>query len=176
MNRNNDLEERLINIVNTSFNVDVRKKNRKREAIDARSIVCKILYDHAYTTNNIGKFLNQHHATVVHTLRMFPIYIEQDLLFRYRYDQCRETYCVEKKGSEFDVFDFSNIESLRNEIIRLKIENKSLINENKSLHSLAKEQIKYAPLLKIFKHRVTDKNVDTFKKKLRAIANGIRQN
>ena len=83
---------------------------------------------------------------------------------------------MEKKDLEFDIFDFSNIESLRNEIIRLKIQNKSLINENKSLHSLTKEQVKYAPLLKIFKDRVTDKNVDTFRKKLRTIANGIRQN
>ncbi len=176
MNRNNHLEERLINIVNANFNVDVRKKNRKRDAIDARSIVCKILYDHGYSKTNIAKVLNQNHATVIHSLKMFPIYIEQDILLRYRYDQCRETYCVDKKDLEFDIFDFSNIESLRNEIIRLKTENKSLINENKSLHSLAKEQIKYAPLLKIFKDRVTDKNVDAFRKRLREMANGIHQN
>ena len=58
MNRNNHLEERLINIVNANFNVDVRKKNRKRDAIDARSIVCKILYDHGYSKTNIAKVLN----------------------------------------------------------------------------------------------------------------------
>ena len=173
MERNNHLEERLINIVNTHFNVDVKRKGRVRSIIDARSVACKILYDQGYTKTDIAKVLNQHHATIIHTLKMFSIYLTQDPMLRFRYDECRQYFCDYKEDGNFSIFDFTNIESLRNEIIRLKIENKSLINENKSLHSSIEKQGKYAPLLEIIKERVTDKNVDTFRKKLRAIANGI---
>ena len=133
MKRNNHLENRLINIVNTHFNVDVKRKGRDRSTIDARSVACKILYDQGYSKVNIAKVLNQHHATIIHTLKMFSIYLNQDPMLRFRYDECRQHFADYKEDGNFSIFDFTNIESLRNEILRLKIENKSLINENKSL-------------------------------------------
>lgn len=175
MKRNLKIESLLISIVNSVFNVDINKKSRKQQVIDARCIFFKILFDFKYTKTDIAAILGMHHATVIHSLRMMPIYLQHDAFLRERYDKCRQDFNEQIKDihNPIKVTKITHEDILKSRMVALKIQNDALKKEIKSLNSELKEFGEYAPLIRVIKHRVHKNNVDEFKRKLNAIANGI---
>jgi len=175
MQQNKKLESLLITIVNSRFGVDIRKRDRRRVVIDARCIYFKILFDFDYTKNDIAASLNMHHATIIHSLKMVPVYMHQDTILKYKYKQCYEDFNIEVNEfyKQNESVSFNDEDIWYNEVLSLKIKNEALKKEIKSLHSTIKEYGEYAPLLKIIKGRVHKYNVHEFSKKLNTIANGI---
>ncbi len=175
MKRNLKIESLLISIVNSIFNVDINKKSRKQQVIDARCVFFKILFDFKYTKTDIAAALGMHHATVIHSLKMMPIYLQHDVFLREKYDKCRQDFNEEIKDihNPVEYTKITHEDILRNRMVTLKIENDALKKEIKSLHSELKEFGEYAPLIRVIKNRVHKNNVDEFKRKLNTIANGI---
>lgn len=175
MKRNLKIESLLISIVNSIFNVDIQKKSRKQQVIDARCVFFKILFDFKYTKTDIAAVLGMHHASVIHSLRMMPIYLQHDSFLRERYDKCRQDFKEQLKDihNPIELTKITHEDILRNRMVTLKIENDALKKEIKSLHSELKEFGEYAPLIRVIKDRVHKNNVDEFKRKLNTIANGI---
>ncbi len=175
MQKNKKLEKVLITIINSRFDTDIRRRARHRKVIDARCIYFKILFKFGYSKKDIADSLNMHHATVIHSLKMAPIYIHQDKMLKYKYKQCYEDFNVEvdKFYKPNESLNFKPEDIWYNEVVALKIKNEALKKEIKSLHSTIKEYGEYAPLLKIIKGRVHKYNVHEFSKKLNTLANGI---
>lgn len=175
MTRNLKIESLLTNIVNSIFNVDIRKRNRKQVVIDARCVFFKILFDFEYSKTDIAAALGMHHATVIHSLKMMPQYLQEDSFLREKYRVCQQDFNDQVKGinKPIEVDRLTHEDILRNRMVTLKIENDALKKEIKSLHSELKEFGQYASLIKVIKDRVHKNNVDAFKRKLNMIANGI---
>ena len=49
-------EERLINIVNTHFESDIRNRSRQRNIVDGRGVFFKILYDEGYSKSTLERY------------------------------------------------------------------------------------------------------------------------
>jgi len=183
--RNMNIESKLIAILNGYFNIDIKKRRRLTPYIYARSIFCKIMLDEGYTKTNIGLALYNHHATVIHSLKMFEIYHSQDKLFREYYNECRQylkdmdekinhdvtTYGLQEESVK--EFVSCSVNNLKSEVLELKIINNTLKRENKYLHSQVQEYEKYNDIVKIIRERVSHKNVKAFQKKLNTMLNGI---
>lgn len=175
MKRNPKVESLLISIVNSIFNVDINKKSRKQQVIDARCVFFKILFDFKYSKTDIASVLGMHHATIIHSLRMMPIYQQHDSFLKDRYDKCRQDFNEQLKDihNPIEVTKITHEDILRNRMVALKIDNDALKKEIKSLHSTIKEFGEYASLIRIIKDRVHKNNVEEFKRNLHRIANGI---
>ena len=175
MERNLKVESLLISIVNSIFNVDIKKKCRKQQVIDARCVFFKILFDFKYSKTDIAAVLGMHHATIIHSLSMMPIYIQHDSFLKDRYEKCKKDF----KKNIGDVYTpivvdrLTHEDILRSRLVTIKNDNEALKKEIKSLHSTIKEFGEYASLIRIIKDRVHKNNVDEFKRNLHRIANGI---
>lgn len=62
-------KEKLIQLINESFDVDILKKTRERRIADIRHCLCYALRKRDYTYTSIGAMINRDHATVIHAER-----------------------------------------------------------------------------------------------------------
>lgn len=62
-------KEKLIQLINESFDVDILKKTRERRIADVRHCLCYALRKRDYTYTSIGAMINRDHATVIHAER-----------------------------------------------------------------------------------------------------------
>lgn len=62
-------KEKLIQLINESFDVDILKKTRERRIADIRHCFCYALRKRDYTLTSIGAMINRDHATVIHAER-----------------------------------------------------------------------------------------------------------
>ena len=60
-------ELRLIDTVNRFFNIDLKEKSRRRELVDMKHAFRYIMRDMGYSFGDIGRMINCHHATVIHS-------------------------------------------------------------------------------------------------------------
>jgi hypothetical protein len=175
MIRNLKIENLLINIVNSIFNVDIQKRNRKEEVVNARRVFFKILHDFGYSKTDIAACLRMHHATIIHSLKDVDYHLKNNPLLMQRYNLCKEDFDYHSK----EIYDADKLNKLthedilRSKMVTLKIENDALKKEINSLHSEIREFGQYAPLIRIIKDRVHKNNVEAFRRKLYMIANGV---
>jgi len=161
-------EEKLINIVNVYFNVDVLKKSRKREVVEARAVCYKILHGEGRTKTFIAQLFKKHHATVIWSLSNFDNIVSQDRILNTKYHIC----ALEFRNNENSIFLF-NEQELRAEIVDLKKSLSFLKRENKYLHSLRIEQKPYESIISLLKSRVPPTQTGSFRLKIKALVNGL---
>jgi hypothetical protein len=113
--------------------IDVNEKTRKREVIEMRSLFFNIVRTLKPKTsyNTIGRNVNVNHATVLHSLYMFDVYVKynkelNDLKLRVimRYDKERSFYSILTIGAE--------IERLEQRLLELK-EHKNNLEKDKEI-------------------------------------------
>ena len=183
--RNIPIESKLIAILNGYFDIDIKKRRRFTPYIYARSIFCKIMLDEGYTKTNIGLAIGMHHATVIHSLKMFEMYYTHDKLFKEYYNECRQYTQDFSEMIDYDItthgvqerkvkgFFSCGINNLKAEVLELKIINNALKRENKYLHSQVQEYEKYNDIVKTIRERVSYKDIKAFQKKLNTMLNGM---
>lgn len=62
-------KEKLIQLINESFDVDILKNTRQRRVVDIRHCLSYALRKRDYTTTEIGMMIKRDHATVIHAER-----------------------------------------------------------------------------------------------------------
>ena len=167
-------EERLKNIVNRVFNLDIMCTTRKREVVEARMVYSKVLMaTHRVTLEHVGKSLNKSHCTIVHYNKNFKFFIkpDEDLWSKY--------LLVSKIYTETDhVANALDLEECRKMIYSLENQIKSLtLNNNRIIleHETYKKKTDiYPELFKLIDERVREKNVHEVTKKLNTYLNGVR--
>jgi chromosomal replication initiator protein len=79
MNKNKELTEILQRVCDSSGIMphDIISKNRKREIVIARQLFCYITIKYFnYTLVQVGRFLNRHHSTVIHSVNAYTDYLQ----------------------------------------------------------------------------------------------------
>jgi hypothetical protein len=70
------MEEKIKELILKELGLDVNQESRKREIIEARSLyfyLLKKLYP-KMSLASIGESMNKNHATVIHSLKNYPVY------------------------------------------------------------------------------------------------------
>ena len=62
---------KLKEIIQNNFGVDVDSKVKNNEVVECRIIYAKILRDRGWTMNRIGDTINKNHSTIVHYIKKY---------------------------------------------------------------------------------------------------------
>jgi len=140
----------LIKLVSEHSGLDITKKTRKREYVEARAVYYKLARAESYSLTDIGKSVGVDHATVIHSLNNFHLIEKYNKKFYSIY------LSLSLDEDQKDYFSIKNeLLSLRNDYKVLRdnynritsgdnyIENtyKSLSDENKSIFKVRVEAI-----------------------------------
>lgn len=164
--------QRLKAIVNTVFQLDLTKRTRFKEYVDARIIFSYILKDEGLGSTALSKILNVTHATIHNYWKNYDTYMSTDVHLRNKNSMIREEYF----NGEDPVYELNNLE-IKNELVllRKKIKELSLENEklNLELMGMEKEDERWNSIMQIIKQRTkrnTEKEVEF---KLTRFFNGV---
>ena len=116
----------LKKIINEVFELDLLRKTRQREYVDARRVFAHMLLKEGATFAGIGKYLGLNHATVHFYTKRFSWIIKSDLILREKYELVLTRY--KPKPATPDVYFFSNKELIE-EVLRLREDLNSLISQ-----------------------------------------------
>ncbi len=137
--------EKLKQIVNEVFKVDLMSKSRVRRIVEARMVFANIFMKYTMSTaTKTGEYINKDHATILHYNKRFDYVIKVDKDLYELYLQCAKSFS--------DFFDFEGsihidieinktnkyIYSLQNKIKTLNLEIECLNLEVKSFKTTSK--------------------------------------
>ena len=164
--------QRLKAIINTVFQLDLTKKTRLKEYVDARIIFSYILKEQGLGSTALSKILKVNHATIHNYWKKYEIYMSTDVHLRNKNSMIREEYF----NGEDPVYELNNLE-IKNELILLRKKNKELSLENEKLNleiiGIKKEEERWDGIMKMIKQRTrrnTEKEVEF---KLTRFFNGV---
>ncbi len=92
----------IYNVVCDLYRVDIRKKCRKRNYVEARTIYFALCREFTkYPFKIIGSFIDRDHATCVHGLKVYNDLMQTDKVFR-EYTKRALYKCCMMLGSDYD--------------------------------------------------------------------------
>lgn len=163
----------LLNIMRVETGLDLKRKTRKREYVDARAIAFYIIKTELnLSLDAIGKFFEKNHATVLHGLRVFYNLIETDKSFKNKFNKIFFTF---KKQTGADVIvedntdEIKKLKNLYDERIKLLI----LENNKLKVQVESKDIHPYSDIKELIYQRLKPKHKDDFKRRVNAILNGM---
>ena len=109
----------LKRIVDEVFELDLLRKTRQREYVDARRVFSHLLLKEGATLSGVGSYLGLNHATVHYYTKKFEWIIKSDLILREKYELILTRY--KPTPATPDVYFFSN-KQLIEEVLRLREE------------------------------------------------------
>jgi hypothetical protein len=171
----------LADIVSDVLELDIRKKTRKQEYVEARYIYYKIARDtyFNYSLEKIGKEVRRDHATVIHGLSNVDMWIEKDRIFREKYELVLKYFKEKIDGPEYITTEMGNEIITENAI--LKSANAILVDKLYSLSlqmELLEHQVekynKFGSILDRITQQVPVQKIPAFEQKLNRFMNGIQ--
>lgn len=129
------LQNKIIKIINDTFNVDIVSKTRKQDYVDGRMIYYRILRDLGYGYQPIARTLNKDHSTIIHGIRAFDDVTTYDKELYNKYAVIKELILegVHEPATQEDTY-----QQLMDKAIHLEKENKRL---NLYIEELKSKQI-----------------------------------
>jgi hypothetical protein len=75
-----EITERLKEVIKAETNIDVSQNCRLREVVEARAMYCYVLkyLQPSSTLQFIGNTVNRNHASIIHSLKTYPIIEQQN--------------------------------------------------------------------------------------------------
>ena len=112
--RNQRIIDNIERLYKTKWNTVV-SKSRKVELIEARRLYCALLRNvFGLSLQVIGKMVNTHHASVIHSIKMHDNYSE--IYSGYdNYNQIKETL-VDKESLAYFLDELNHLEKMKNKI------------------------------------------------------------
>ncbi len=160
---------KLIELVNAEFCVDLSKNTRERKVVDARKVYAKILRCYGWSLGRIGKSIRKHHSTIIHYLKDVEWLLEHDSFIREKFLVILERY----EHREVDPIYSASPEQNLATILALREENKFLLSAIKELDAKLKKEGRYKEIFTSILERVPSDKVDEFETKVTRILNGI---
>lgn len=145
--RNKKIILEIVKIAFTYKGVEYKYvESRRREVVDAKIIVCKVLYEFfKISLSGIGSLFDKNHATVIHYIKMYNntlIHNKEDvILFNRLCDNAITGIYGDKINLEIDL-STAELEQLNNKQLRRLV--KELTIENNSLKSKLEKIKSYA--------------------------------
>lgn len=85
------VSDKIKNIVNDYYGIEIDKKVRRYNYVEARMIYYKLVRDNThYSLTKIGETVNRHHSTVLASLLHFQDCVETDKELRTAYETLRD--------------------------------------------------------------------------------------
>lgn len=144
MSKPNEMEN-LLEVLNLITGLDIKRKVRKREYVNARMVFIYILRSKGYPYTHIGDFLGINHATVIHSQRKAEWFVktETDIreLFKICDDMHQKTYYGDRQLAMDEIISSlykkdEEIEQLSLRIQRLESELKRKIKHESRLEEM----------------------------------------
>lgn len=169
----------VISTVNTLLGVNILDPGRGRRILDARAIYYHIMRNEfGKTLGNIGKHIGKDHATVLHSLKNFDVWIKLDTEFRNNYKRVLD---IVREGDIPPVFDEEYIKKIQdenhflmseNELLTLQLENKS--NKIKQLEREALKFSFYSDLFERIMHMGPSGKEEELSRRINTFLNGVQ--
>jgi len=135
------IEERLIELILSETDIDIRNNSRKRNVIEIRALYFKLLRDFnpALTLEQIAETVNKNHATVIHSLKRYDMYE------KYNTELKQLNKIITSKINDENIMHLNDISSLKFELkkARNKIDNLELDLEECKLSAIEYKAEKY---------------------------------
>lgn len=115
--------ELIKNLVESEFNLQLKRKTRRREYIEARAMYYMLLREKGrMTVSAISKTLDKNHATILHALKNLHNWMTYDTNIKSIYDSLEEKvnkimllhpeeFGAVEKEEEFYVLAYNNLET-----------------------------------------------------------------
>ncbi len=123
----------LIADVNEHFGVDIKDRYRGVNYVEARNMYYHICYKvFNMTLSEVGKTIDRNHATILHGLRQFEVWMEYDDVFKRKFLEffSGRRYKIQRKNFDKEELEYqldkaiSKIQMLENKIEKLRSEKK----------------------------------------------------
>jgi hypothetical protein len=119
----------LKKIINDIFFVDINKRTRKRELVDARRAYSKILRDVGFSYQHIGDSIGKDHATVIHYIKTIDPLLKYDPVFQKKFLLTKKQFKLENKElilrSNLDIYTTAS--NLRDKLDEVILEKKQIL-------------------------------------------------
>jgi len=132
----------LVKVTKKYCGLNPLKKTRKREFVEARSIMYMILRKvHGCTYTNIANMFKRNHATILHSIESFDYIYKTDVKFREKYDSILSAYVkLVLNDAEVDSV-YAEVEMLKREIDRYRDKLIRIDEFNDMINELPKHKI-----------------------------------
>lgn len=84
--------ESLLEVVNMTTGLDIKKKTRKREYVNARMVFVHILRSKGHPYTHIADFLGVNHATIIHSQRKAEWFVKTEPEIRELFKICNDMH------------------------------------------------------------------------------------
>ena len=157
----------LKQIVQDIFGVDIMKKKRERDNVDARMIYSKILRERGYSFVSIASSLKKDHSTIVHYLSVVDFILMQDQRILDRYMKCKNDFFSDKENTVGKMTE----KGLKDRIDELTKKLDALILERESIKSLEKKNARFERIIDLLNEKIKEGEEKSFERKLNQIFN-----
>ena len=151
METKKEKQERLIKIINSVFDLDIKRNKKSEMYVLARASYCKILRDLNYQYMDIGNRINKHHASIIHSYRNFSHYkqffpsfinLHNKVLSEFGSREAKEYMeSLEKLKEENEALK-SRIKELHSHNARLSYQLENKHSKNNILHNMIDERVR----------------------------------
>tara|TARA_R110000782_G_scaffold260686_1_gene351975 strand:- start:6 stop:527 length:522 start_codon:yes stop_codon:yes gene_type:complete len=163
----------LEGVIGMVFDLDIMKRTRERDYVDARMMYCYILMGEGVTCTALAKNLTMNHSSVLHYRNRMPWVLKSDAIFRKKYEHVMCVYAPNDETS--DAYSFST-PKLVQEVIRLRKEAQGLLLRNEamavSMKEVERREHRLASLYRVIQERTPIGREESFAHKLTKFYNG----
>lgn len=139
----------LKNIVENTFGVDIMKKRRGRDYVNARLIYSKILRDAGHTFESIGESLNKDHSTIIHYIDISNAVFMQDDQLSEKYFVCKELFMKDNPNLSREYKEFE----MTSKIFRLTSERDELLKQIKFANEIKNKYKRLESIIELINMR-----------------------
>lgn len=160
----------LVITINSLLSVDIRKRTRKREYVEARCIYFKMARDmYSATYDSIGRAIGLNHSTVMHGERTADDLIKVDRAFLEKYKIVKDYFGSFDEAGEYKSYleILSENELLGNKVNELSLQLELIEHQAKKYHEFDK-------ILDRIVQQVPSKKILMFEQKLNRFMNGLQ--
>ena len=120
INETQSRENTLKVLIHELLKIDIMKKSRRRDVVDARKIYSTILHTQGQGVTHISKTLRKNHATIIHYIKDSQILLLMDKKYKENYNFVLDAFTRKMEGGEIVLMTRLELE---HEIARLREEN-----------------------------------------------------
>lgn len=164
--------DRLISIIESVYNLDLKTRSRERKYIGARISYSYILRGLGFGWTYIGLTINRTHATIINNVKQFDTYMKFDPNFKELHEIIADKFDID----DVIIFDSKMLE-LENQVSTLNLKVKELDSQNSianfELKNLKEFSKKNKSMHQLINHKVKPETEKEIEFKLKRILNGI---
>lgn len=127
-----DEMDKLKEVVNEIFNVDIIKKSNKRDFVNARKVFSKMLIERGFGSSEIGRYIRKHHSTIIHYRYDVDAMLKYSPTVMEKYLACKSAFSNKEQHIQLNPKELEQkryIISLNNQIEKLILDRNAILKK-----------------------------------------------